>query len=84
MKQCIANRILVVNTMRCSNCLLRYHCDEQTEFICKKNDFCKYIQDGKRHGHWETYYVCSKYGETVRTVLAECPCCHVKMDGLDI
>lgn len=26
--------------MKCNNCSLRYHCDEQTEFICKNNDYC--------------------------------------------
>lgn len=30
--------------MKCNDCYLRYHCDEQTEFICKYNDYCKYIQ----------------------------------------
>lgn len=30
--------------MKCDNCYLRYHCDEQTEFICKHNDYCKYIE----------------------------------------
>lgn len=25
---------------KCNNCSLRYHCDEQTEFICKNNDYC--------------------------------------------
>ena len=29
--------------MKCNNCYLRYHCDEQTEFICKHNDYCKYM-----------------------------------------
>lgn len=29
--------------MKCDNCYLRYHCDEQTEFICKHNDYCKYM-----------------------------------------
>lgn len=31
--------------MKCNDCYLRYHCDEQTEFICKYNDYCKYIQE---------------------------------------
>lgn len=26
--------------VKCNNCSLRYHCDEQTEFICKNNDYC--------------------------------------------
>lgn len=26
--------------VKCNNCGLRYHCDEQTEFICKNNDYC--------------------------------------------
>lgn len=30
--------------MKCNDCYLRYHCDEQTEYICKSNDFCKYIK----------------------------------------
>lgn len=25
---------------KCNNCNLRYNCDEQTEFICKNNDYC--------------------------------------------
>ena len=29
---------------KCNDCLLRYHCDEQTEFICKHNGYCKYIK----------------------------------------
>lgn len=31
--------------MKCNNCYLRYHCDEQTEFICKHNDYCKYMPE---------------------------------------
>ena len=27
----------------CNKCYLRYHCDEQTEWICKHNDYCKYM-----------------------------------------
>ena len=26
--------------VKCNNCSLRYNCDEQTEFICKNNDYC--------------------------------------------
>lgn len=26
----------------CDRCLLRYHCDSQTEFICKNNNYCKF------------------------------------------
>lgn len=26
--------------VKCNNCNLRYNCDEQTEFICKNNDYC--------------------------------------------
>lgn len=40
--------------------------------------------DSRNHRRWEAHFVCSKCGETVRTVLAECPCCHARMDGLDI
>lgn len=35
----------VVKIMKCNNCYLRYHCDEQTEFICKNNDYCKYMPE---------------------------------------
>ena len=31
--------------MECNNCYLRYHCDEQTEWICKSNDYCKYMPE---------------------------------------
>lgn len=31
--------------MKCSNCYLRLHCDEQTEIICKSNDYCKYMPE---------------------------------------
>ena len=31
------------NVAKCQNCYLRYHCDEQTEFICRSNDYCKYV-----------------------------------------
>lgn len=31
--------------MKCNDCYLRLHCDEQTEFICKYNDYCKYMQE---------------------------------------
>lgn len=31
--------------MKCDNCYLRSHCDEQTEFICKYNDYCKYMSE---------------------------------------
>lgn len=34
-----------VSVAKCQNCYLRYHCDEQTEFICKSNDYCKYIME---------------------------------------
>ena len=30
---------------KCNNCRLRYPCDEQTEFICKHNNYCKYISE---------------------------------------
>lgn len=73
-----------VESTKCSDCQLRHQCDKQTEFICKENDFCKYIKDSGNHGHWEVHYICSKCGETIRTALAECPCCHTRMDGLDI
>ena len=32
---------------KCDGCLLRYHCDSQTEFICKNNDYCKFILEQK-------------------------------------
>lgn len=35
--------------MKCGNCYLRYGCDEQTEFICKSNNYCKFIAD-EQHG----------------------------------
>lgn len=31
--------------MKCNDCYLRHHCDEQTEFICKFNDYCKYMPE---------------------------------------
>lgn len=31
--------------MKCNNCYLRYHCDEQTEYICKHNNYCKYMPE---------------------------------------
>lgn len=30
---------------KCNNCRLRYPCDEQTEFICKHNNYCKYMSE---------------------------------------
>lgn len=33
------------NVAKCQNCYLRYHCDEQTEFICRSNNYCKYIME---------------------------------------
>lgn len=33
-----------------------------------------------KHAHWEAYYVCSKCGETVRTLKRECPFCQAIMD----
>ena len=33
------------NVAKCQNCYLRYHCDEQTEFVCRSNDYCKYIME---------------------------------------
>lgn len=68
--------------MKCRDCFLRYVCDEQTEFICKSNDYCKFIADKeKANAHWEAYYVCSNCGEHSRTVKPECPFCHAKMNG---
>ena len=29
--------------MKCNDCYLRYHCNEQTDFICEHNDYCKYM-----------------------------------------
>lgn len=59
--------------MKCRDCSLRYVCDEQTEFICKSNDYCKFIADKeKANAHWEAYYVCSNCGEHI---------CHAKMNG---
>lgn len=31
--------------MKCRDCYLRYDCDEQTEWICKSNNYCKFISD---------------------------------------
>lgn len=31
--------------IKCNNCYLRHHCDKQTEFICKYNDYCKYMPE---------------------------------------
>ena len=31
--------------MKCNDCYLRYHCDEQAEWICKFNDYCKYMPE---------------------------------------
>ena len=33
---------------KCDTCILRYNCDEQTEFVCKHNDYCKYIGEEKQ------------------------------------
>ena len=30
---------------KCNDCYLRYHCDEPTEWICKSNDYCKYMPE---------------------------------------
>ena len=38
---------VVLMVDKCKDCYLRYHCDEQTKFICKHNDYCKYIRDKK-------------------------------------
>lgn len=36
---------LLISVKECNNCRLRYPCDEQTEFICKHNNYCKYISE---------------------------------------
>lgn len=30
---------------KCNDCYLRKDCDEWTGFICKSNDFCKYVPE---------------------------------------
>ena len=37
--------------MKCYSCLLRYHCDEQTEWTCRNNDYCKYQRDDSMSEH---------------------------------
>lgn len=47
-------------------------------------DTCKQytpVKDERKHAHWEAHYICSNCGEHVRTVVAECPFCHARMDG---
>lgn len=44
---------------KCQDCYLRYHCDEQTEFVCKHNDYCKYIGEEKQmQGKYEIVTLC--------------------------
>ena len=66
---------------KCYTCYLRYDCDEQTDFICRNNDYCKYMPDGgKKHGHMIKHYVCSICGETHKNPFLECSWCGAIMD----
>ena len=47
---------------KCQDCYLRYHCDEQTEFVCKHNDYCKYIGEEKQM--WGKYEIVTLCGST--------------------
>lgn len=31
------------DSLRCSTCYMKNACDSQTEFICKSNNYCKYL-----------------------------------------
>ena len=33
--------------MKCSTCYLKHSCNEQMEFICKDNNYCKYMPEQK-------------------------------------
>ena len=77
------SRMQLMCKTKCRNCLLRFHCDAPTEYICKTNDFCKFIKDNGNHGHWEAHYVCSNCGRIEKVQFSECPCCHANMDGFD-
>ena len=33
------------NIVKCNNCLLRYHCDEQTEWNCKNDNYRNHISE---------------------------------------
>ena len=39
------NELIDAVNEKCNNCRLRYPCDEQTKFICKHNNYCKYISE---------------------------------------
>ena len=65
---------------KCSKCYLRYHCDEHTEFICKSNYYCKYINDGgRKHGYLIATYECSVCGEHYAEPVSECSSCKAIM-----
>lgn len=39
------------------------------------------VDESKKPAHWEAHYVCSRCGESVRTIKKECPFCHARMNG---
>lgn len=39
------NELIDAVNEKYNNCRLRYPCDEQTEFICKHNNYCEYISE---------------------------------------
>ena len=71
--------------MKCSDCYLRYHCDEQTEWICKINDYCKYMKQPVREPmriafnyHARGFY-CPMCRTGVENKEQECPFCSQKL-----
>ena len=67
--------------MKCNNCYLRYHCDEQTELICKQNDYCKYIKQPVREpmkiafDYYARGFYCPICLVGVVNIEQECPHC---------
>jgi hypothetical protein len=64
--------------------MLRYHCDEQTEWICKHNDYCKYIKLPEKNSvkiefnyHARGFY-CPVCLTGVENKEQECPFCGQK------
>lgn len=79
------NKILNGDNMRCNDCYFRYCCDEQTEFICKHNDYCKYIKQPAREPmkiafnyHSRGFY-CPICLTGVKNKEQECPCCSQRL-----
>ena len=71
--------------MKCDDCYLRYICDEPEEWICKHNNYCKYIKQSTKEpvkiafDYYSRGFYCPICLVGVENKNQECPFCGQKL-----